>query len=108
MADRPPHTDLPHGRQQHLVDAGGQAQRRRRLVESGPDRRGIQPFGSVEDLLDQLLRRSLPAQHPAHGLGRVPAVLTAGDLVTHQPQGIDLVGQIPAVLTGPAAQVGMP
>ena len=54
VADRPPHADLPHGRQQHLVDAGGQAEGRRRLVEAGPDRRGIQNLGGVQDLVDQL------------------------------------------------------
>ena len=56
--------------------------------------------------MDQLLRRSLPTQQPAHGLCRDTGVLAAGDFVAHQPQGVDLLGQIPAVLTGPAPQGG--
>ena len=61
-ADGPPRTDLPHGWQQHVVDAGGEAQRCRGLIEQGTDRGGIQPLGGSEDLVDQVLCRSLPTQ----------------------------------------------
>jgi len=56
--------------------------------------------------VDQLLCRSLPTQQPAHGLRRNTGLLPTGDLIPHQPQCVDLIGQIPAVLTGSTAQGG--
>ena len=56
--------------------------------------------------MDQLQCRSLPTQEPAHGPCRETGLLATGDFVAHQPQGVDLLRQIPAVLTGPAPQGG--
>ena len=106
VADRPPHADLPHRRQQHLVDAGAEAQRRRRLVEPRADRWHIQSFGGAEDLVDQVLRRSLPAHQPANGLRGGGGLLTTSDLVTHQAQGMDFVRTVSTMLAGTAAQRG--
>ena len=56
--------------------------------------------------MDQLQRRSLPTQEPAHGLRRGGGLLATAGFVAHQPQGVDLLPQIPATLTWPTPQGG--